>query len=227
MKIGVLYSGGKDSTLAAFLAKKQGYELCCLIVMKSANPHSYLFDTSNIDLVELQSESMQIPLVFGHTSGKKEEEVEDLKNFVEIAKKNYGIKGLVMGALTSDYKKRRIEKVGKDLGLKIISPLDGLKAEKSLDYLAENNFEVVIVGIANALDSSWLGRKLNKKFLEELEATNKKNNSHIGFEGGEFETFVTDCPLFEKRIRLLEGKRVISDDHNGVLKIVKATLENK
>ena len=42
MKLGVLFSGGKDSTLAAFLAKKQGHELACLISLISDNKDSFI-----------------------------------------------------------------------------------------------------------------------------------------------------------------------------------------
>ena len=45
MKLGVLFSGGKDSTYAAYLAKKAGNELTCLITIFSKNIDSYMFHT--------------------------------------------------------------------------------------------------------------------------------------------------------------------------------------
>ena len=37
MRLGVLFSGGKDSTYAAWLAKKMGYSIECLIAIYSDN----------------------------------------------------------------------------------------------------------------------------------------------------------------------------------------------
>ena len=80
MKLGVLFSGGKDSTYAAYLAKQQGNELTCLITVYSENPDSYMFHTPSIRKTEHQAEVMQIPLLIGKTKGVKEEELVDLEN---------------------------------------------------------------------------------------------------------------------------------------------------
>ena len=45
MKLAVLFSGGKDSTYAAFLAKKAGHDISCLITAISKNKDSYFFHT--------------------------------------------------------------------------------------------------------------------------------------------------------------------------------------
>jgi len=45
MKLGVLFSGGKDSTFAAWTAKKYGHEISCLISIISKNEDSYMFHT--------------------------------------------------------------------------------------------------------------------------------------------------------------------------------------
>ena len=86
MKCGILFSGGKDSTYAAYLVKKYRNEISCLITLISENPESYMFHIPNIELVKLQAESMGIPLIFLETEGVKEEELKDLKEAIEIAK---------------------------------------------------------------------------------------------------------------------------------------------
>jgi asparagine synthase (glutamine-hydrolysing) len=43
MKLGILYSGGKDSNYALYLAQKHGHEITCLVSMKSENMESYMF----------------------------------------------------------------------------------------------------------------------------------------------------------------------------------------
>lgn len=87
MKCTVLFSGGKDSTYAAYLAKKNGIEISCLITIISENPESYMFHTPSISQVKKQSEIMNIPLIIQQTKGKKEKELKDLELAIKRAKK--------------------------------------------------------------------------------------------------------------------------------------------
>src|SRR3989344_2272751 len=93
MKTGILFSGGKDSCYAAFLAKKEGYEISCLIAIESQNKESYMFHTPFIDKVFLQASLMNIPLVYLKTKGEKEKELSDLEKAIKIAIKKYKING--------------------------------------------------------------------------------------------------------------------------------------
>ena len=45
MKVGILFSGGKDSCLALHLAREQGYNLGCLICIEPENKDSFMFHT--------------------------------------------------------------------------------------------------------------------------------------------------------------------------------------
>ena len=71
MKIGVLYSGGKDSTYALDLADRDENKVVCLISIKSENKDSYMFHTPNIDITSLQSKSLDIPLIKKNDKRKK------------------------------------------------------------------------------------------------------------------------------------------------------------
>ena len=71
MKLGVLYSGGKDSTLALLLAKEH-HEIACLITVVSENPESYMFQTPNVEWTHLHAEAIGVPLVKMPTKGEKQ-----------------------------------------------------------------------------------------------------------------------------------------------------------
>ena len=78
MRFGVLFSGGKDSTLA--LAKAMEHEkVVCLITIVSSNPESFMFHTPNISMAKLQAEAIGLPLIEIPTLGVKEDELLDLK----------------------------------------------------------------------------------------------------------------------------------------------------
>ena len=123
VKLGVLFSSGKDSTYAAYLMQRQNYKLTCLITIKSENKESYMFHTPAIELSKLQAKAMELPLLMIKTRGEKEVELKDLGRALSLAKKKYHIEGIVSGAIFSTYQRDRVEKVCDKLGLKIFSPL--------------------------------------------------------------------------------------------------------
>ena len=111
MKLGVLFSGGKDSTFPTELTNLGENEVVCLMSMKSKNKESYMFHTPNIDLTELQAKSLGIPLVSRKTEGKKEDELIDLRRLIQKAQKEFKIEGVVTGAIESIYQTSRIQKI--------------------------------------------------------------------------------------------------------------------
>ena len=54
MKLGVLFSGGKDSCYALYKASRK-HEIACLLTINSENPNSYMYHTPNTKLTELQA----------------------------------------------------------------------------------------------------------------------------------------------------------------------------
>lgn len=227
MKVGILFSGGKDSNYATYLAKQEGHQLACLISVMSENPDSYMFHTPSIEKVRHQSEVMEIPLVIGTTKGKKEEELKDLEELIRKARDEYQIDGLVTGALHSVYQASRIQKICDVLGLECINPLWHKDEFEYWQELFENSFEIMIIGVASdGLDQKWLGRMINKEDFLELKRLKDKFKFHLAFEGGEAETFVLDCPLFHKKLKILRGEKTW-DGNSGRYIIQEIELVDK
>lgn len=209
MKLGVLFSGGKDSCYAAYLAKRVGHELACLISILSENPNSYMFHTPSIEQVKKQAEVMELPLVMQKTKGEKELELAELEKAIKSAKEKYHIEGIISGALASNYQKLRIEDICNKLNVKCINPLWHKDELSYLKKLVDNNFKIIITGVfAYPLNQFWLGREINSQFIEEINKLNKKYKIHIAGEGGEFETFILDCPLFRHELKIKSYKDI-------------------
>ncbi|MEM2046480.1 MAG: 7-cyano-7-deazaguanine synthase, partial [Candidatus Jordarchaeales archaeon] len=83
LKAVVLFSGGKDSSLALLWALNRQLNVEALISMIPSREDSYMFHYPNIHLIDLFAEAVEIPLVKAETSGMKELEVEDLKHLIE------------------------------------------------------------------------------------------------------------------------------------------------
>lgn len=226
MKAAVLFSGGKDSTMATYKAIESGWEVEYLVSMISGNPESYMFHTANIHLTELAAEAMNIPLLRSTTNGIKEEELDDLKTVLADLKAR-GVGAIFSGALHSSYQKSRIDKLCEDLSLQSIAPLWHVDPYEYMEELIDLGFEIILVSVsAEGLDDSWLGRKIDAELLEELLKIHKKHGIHMAFEGGEAETLVLDCPLFKKKIKVEEVEMVWERD-SGHINIKKAVLEDK
>jgi ABC transporter with metal-binding/Fe-S-binding domain ATP-binding protein len=221
MKLGVLFSGGKDSTLAMQLASEH-HEISCLLSMKSENDASYMFHTPNIGLTELQAEALDIPLITGITKGEKELELSDLKDLIKNAIELFGIEGIVTGAVESVYQAQRVQKICADLGLWCFNPLWQMDQIELLETLIRKKYNIIISAIAAyPLDESWLGRKLDSKMISELKALTGVNPAG---EGGEFESLVLNAPMFKREIKIIESEKEY-DNHAGVFIVKEADLK--
>jgi len=116
MKVAILFSGGKDSTIALYEAKKDGHEICCLVSVLPKNPESYMFHYPNVELTVLQARAMGLKIITRESKGEKEKELKDLEAVLGDAKKKEGIEGVVVGTVESVYQSSRVDKVVKSSG---------------------------------------------------------------------------------------------------------------
>jgi diphthine-ammonia ligase len=227
MKIGVVYSGGKDSTRAIYEAKQREDQVCCLITIIPPSRESYMFHYPNACWTQLQAEAMGIPIISRKTSGEKEYELSDLYLALKQAKETHNIEGIYTGGIASNYQKKRFEQTALSLGLDCFNPLWGKDEEKLLLDLIRFKFDVIFVGVsALGLNESWLGRKIDLQTIEELKKLHNRFKLNLAFEGGEAETLVLDCPMFRKKLQILEAERYWKGDA-GLLLIKRACLVNK
>jgi ABC transporter with metal-binding/Fe-S-binding domain ATP-binding protein len=226
MKLGVLYSGGKDSTLALIKAQ-QYHEIACLISMVSINKESFMFHTPNIDVTLLQSQAMGIPLVRVTTKGEKEKELEDLKKAISEAVSRYQIQGIVTGAVRSTYQASRVQKICYELGLWCFNPLWLKDQVELLHEVIQKNIKAIISGVfAEPLDEKYLGAEIDNPMVEKLAKIGSTHHINPAGEGGEIETTVLDAPIFKKKITVTKHSRTYSN-YSGVYSIDDARLDAK
>jgi ABC transporter with metal-binding/Fe-S-binding domain ATP-binding protein len=226
MKLGVLFSGGKDSVYATYRAM-QKEEVSCLISLISENDESYMFHTPNIHLASLQAEAMGLPILEYSTSGIKEEELKDLKEALSLAVEQYGIEGVVTGAILSVYQAARIQKVCDELNLWCYNPLWHIDQDRYMQTLLDEGFEVIISGVFSApFDETWLGRQIDAEALRLLRLYAAKYHITLSGEGGELETLVTDAPFFKKKIVIMHAESHYAN-YNGRYHIHAAEVIDK
>lgn len=223
MKVSVLFSGGKDSTYAAYLAQQQGWEIANLLTVLSDAEDSYMFHVPNIRWTSLQAEAMGLPITTKTSPGEKERELEDL----EALMRETDVDGYVSGAIASDYQWSRLNGICHRLRKPLFSPLWRKDQSMLLEDMVQAGFEFMIVGVyAHGFDEGWLGKVITSDTIKELERLRDTYRISVSGEGGEMETFVLDGPNFSRSVHVEEAEARWRKD-SGTYVIHKASLEKK
>ena len=225
MKLASLFSGGKDSTFAIYLAQKQGHDVVCLLSVIPKSDESHLLHYPNMQWTKLQSESMNIPqLTVTLDSDNTDEELSSLEELLQKAKEQFGIEGLVHGGIKSNFQKDKFEILCHKLNLVAVAPLWDTEPKSYMNDLLDSKFNFIMTTVtADGLDDSWLGKLISKSDIDILKNLSEKFGFNLNFEGGESETFVLDCPLFTNPIEINQSKK-IWDGYRGRFEIVDAGL---
>ena len=225
MKLACLFSGGKDSTYAIHLAKKQGHDVVCLLSIFTKSEESHLLHHPNLKWTKLQSESMKIPqLTIISNSDETEDELIIMEKLLQNAKEQFQIDGLVHGGIKSKFQKEKFESLCLKLNLVSIAPLWGTDPNDYMNELLDSNFYFMMITVSSdGLDEQWLGKLISKSDIAILNNLSNKFGFNLNFEGGESETFVIDCPLFSTPIKINEFTKNW-DGYRGRFEIVDAEL---
>lgn len=231
LRLGVLFSGGKDSAYAAYLAQHlYGHEIVCMVSLFGHSEESMLLHHPNIRWTRLQAEAMcGMPLISGSVpSDDTQKELDALESLLKEAKSKYGIHGVVHGGIKSSFQHERYARVAALLDLDVLAPLWNSHNGSAASYMKDvigHGFEFVITAVsAGGLDDSWLGRQVTPEALGVLDTLSRRHGFALDFEGGEAETFVLNCPMFSHRITILDSKTVW-DGYRGRFEILDAVLE--
>lgn len=224
MDVCVLYSGGKDSNLALYKAYK-ALNITCLVTVMPKSEESCLFHYPNVNFVNIQAEALNIPILLNTCLDDEKSSIKALYEVLKRAIENYQIEGVVTGAIRSTYQASRFQRVCWDLGLWCFNPL-WLRDEISLLKEAlKNNFEVIFTRVAGyPLKKSLVGRRISREVISYFEGI--KNYLNPSGEGGEYETFVLNMPLFKKRLEIVEDE-VYGEDYDATLIIKRVRLIKK
>ena len=225
MKLACLFSGGKDSTYAIHVAKKQGHDVVCLLSIFPKSEESHLLHHPNLEWTKLQSESMNIPqLTAISSSDDTGDELIIIENLLRHAKVQFQIDGLLHGGIKSKFQKEQIETLCLKLNLIPVAPLWETEPKKYMNDLLDSGFNFMMITVSSdGLDEQWLGKLILKSDIEILNNLSSKFGFNLNFEGGEAETFVIDCPLFSNPIKINKFLKHW-DGYRGRFEIVDAEL---
>lgn len=225
MRLAALFSGGKDSTYAVYLAEKLGHEVPILLTVNPANEESYYFHYPNVWITRLQAEAMGKIHIITRAGPTRNDEINALADLID--KVSGEIDGLLSGVIKSRVQYECFKGLCDERGLDFITPLWDRDPMKLLEEMLLDNFEIIVVGVAaEGLGKEILGKTLDKMLLQFLrEISEKYGVSPVG-EGGEMETLVIDAPIFSKRIKIL-GYEVYWSGCSGFIDVKSVELIEK
>jgi uncharacterized protein (TIGR00290 family) len=200
----VSWSGGKDSAYALYkIMESNQLQISGLLTIISDKFRRSSMHGIRSELIQLQTDVLGIPL-------KKVALPEDCSNrdYAEIMTKtleeykNQGIKSMVFADIfLEDVRKYREENL-KTAGFKGHWPLWKQESSKIARKFLIEGFKAITVCVdGEKLDRSFVGRKLDHKFLNEL----PQDVDPCG-ENGEYHTFVWDGPIFDHPIQVEKGE---------------------
>ena len=195
-KVFVSWSGGKDSYLSLIKAKEAGMDTSSLVTFINKDHSCSMSHGLPLQLFHRQSRALEISQVLEPVSWDDYE-----KGFQRVMVKliEKGYTGGVFGDINLPGHKQWVEDACSKAGINPYLPLWGMKEEKVLEELLNQNAELLIVALRpDLVDAKWLGRTLDWNFIGEL----KKNGLSPCGESGEYHTMAIFGPLFKERIDL-------------------------
>ncbi|XP_056092043.1 diphthine--ammonia ligase isoform X2 [Rhinichthys klamathensis goyatoka] len=227
MRVVALISGGKDSCYNMMQCVSAGHTIVALANLRppahavSDELDSYMYQTVGHQAVDLLAEAMDLPL-YRHTikgsslqtgreySQTEGDEVEDLYQLLKLIQEEVCVEAVSVGAILSDYQRIRVENVCARLELQPLAYLWRRDQAELLREIISSGLDARLIKVAAiGLDPErHLGKSLAEMepYLHEL---SEKYGVHICGEGGEYETFTVDCPLFKKKIVIDSAETVI------------------
>ncbi|XP_058062679.1 uncharacterized protein LOC131212718 [Anopheles bellator] len=225
MRVVALVSGGKDSTYNMMQVTAEGHEVVAL-----ANLHpkdrdeldSYMYQTVGHQGIEKLAQAMELPLyrrmtrgnsinTKGHYEPTEDDEVEDLYELLAMVQREQHIEAVAVGAILSDYQRVRVENVCARLNLVSLAYLWRRDQTELLQEMIDCQVHAIIIKVAalGLMPDRHLGKSL-KEMQPHLLLMRDKYGLNVCGEGGEYETFTLDCPLFRCRIVVDDVQTVIS-----------------
>ncbi|KAL0101093.1 hypothetical protein PUN28_018744 [Cardiocondyla obscurior] len=245
MKVVALISGGKDSCFNMMQCVAAGHEIVALANLypvEKDDLDSFMFQTVGHQGVKYIAQAVGLPIYRYPTFGKanvqekyyyptESDEVEDLFKLLSTVKERENIEAVSSGAILSDYQRNRVENVCNRLGLISLSYLWRRDQDELLDEMIQSSVNAILIKVAAlGLEIKHLGKSISEMQPHLVKIKEKYGVNSCG-EGGEYETFTLDCPLFAKSIVIDEYESIVNSRDNvapvGYLRFTKIHLEEK
>jgi len=203
------WSGGKDSAIALYQVLEEGdYEVAALLTTITEDYDRISIHGVRRSLLEAQAERKGLPLeiVFIPKDASNELYESRMRETLEDYKCR-GVTAVAFGDIfLEDLRRHREEKLEQVEMSAIFSIWKKDTCQLAKEFISLG-FQAVITCVdTEVLDKSFVGRKFDHQFLDDLPS----DIDPCG-ENGEFHSFVYDGPIFKRAIQYKKGKTVLRE----------------
>jgi len=194
----MLWTGGKDSSLALLEASRSGYEVRCLVTFAPPKPD---FLAHPLAFMKLQAEALGLP----HYVLPVREPFEDgYETHLRAMQNEMGIDAVSTGDIAEvNGSPNWIRERSRPVGMEVHTPLWGRDRRLLLEQLLSHRFTVRFSCVKKRwLTENWVGRELNEPAIAELQTVRERTGLDLCGEEGEYHTLVTDGPQFSRAIQV-------------------------
>ncbi|MEK6937098.1 MAG: diphthine--ammonia ligase [Nanoarchaeota archaeon] len=226
MDVAILYSGGKDSTLAIEYALEKNWNIKYLISVKPNRNDCYLFHFATVEQTKKMADILGIKHVYTTCSdADPQKEAMIVKNIVE----QHPVDSVVLGGIgLQETQIKSIRDALFPLGIDVFASHVGVDHVKLMKEMLIKGYDIIITEVAaEGLGMKWLGEKLTLDNLNEFVKTAEKYGFHPGGEGGPYNTLVVDGPIFSKRLEILSFDKVMEGEFNGYVDVKESKVIDK
>jgi diphthine-ammonia ligase len=194
----MLWTGGKDSSLALFEAGRNGYDVRCLVTFAPPEPD---FLAHPLTFMKLQAQALRLP---HHVLPVREPFAEGYETHLRAMRSEMGIDAVVTGDIAEvNGAPNWIRERSRPVGMEVHTPLWGRDRQLLLEQLLSQRFVVRFSCIKKRwLTENWVGRTLNPATIGELQTVREHTGLDLCGEEGEYHTLVTDGPQFSCAIEV-------------------------
>lgn len=196
-----MWSGGKDSALALWRARRSGLQVDWLVNVYDRATERVRFHATPVTAIARQAEAAGVPLVRVPTEWETfDASLRD--TFAALV--GQGCRGVVFGDIHLADVRGWYEERTRAAGLEHVEPLWGdAPAALLAEFVAIGGRAVVTCVETAKLDTSWLGRLIDPDFVRDVAAT---AIDPCG-ENGEYHSFAFGGPFFTRQLGWRAGER--------------------
>ena len=200
-KYALMWSGGKDSALALQRATAAGMPITRLVNIHDAATRRVRFHATRVEMIQAQADAAGIELrAIG--SSWPDLEAQLLAELAALRSEDFA--GVVFGDIHLADVRAWFEDRVKAAGLEHIEPIWGEEPIRLVSEFVEAGGRAVITCVdLTRLDSSWLGRIIDKRFVDEIASTQADPCG----ENGEYHSFAFQGPVFARRVSWKPGEK--------------------
>lgn len=221
MKAFVSWSGGKESTLALFRARRAGIEATVLVNVIDLDGERSRGHGVRAELLRSQARALHCTILQPRADWEGYEAVfkQTLRSLVSD-----GVRVGIFGDINFEPHREWVERVCSETSVEPLFPLWGSAREVLIEELSQFGFRALVCSLdTTKLPSSLLGKIIDERFIEELSAL---EDIDLCGEAGEYHTLVTDGPLFRKEL-IIEKTTILIKQEHSILDILSHSLGEK